>query len=169
MIIELFKSSRLTAGNNILFQTYFQGRKTGSVQSLEFLKKSWNLPCNFLDLEKVWKIEMKSSKKLKNFFQATTSALQLKFFSCWSNHFQSCLYVCSVSLIKLCSCSFLKVSIAHLFDKCESRKRIYCFGKSLEFWIQKSLQTLEREIELQFSLSNPNPFHISSLEGCIPW
>ena len=40
MIIELFKSSRLTAGNNILFQTYFQGRKTGYVQSLEFLKKS---------------------------------------------------------------------------------------------------------------------------------
>ena len=167
MIIELFKSSRLTAGNNILFQTYFQGRKTGSVQSLEFLKKSWNLPCNFLDLEKVWKIEIKSSKKIKFFFQATTSALQVKFFSCWSNHFQSCLYVCRVSLIKLCSCS--KVSIAHLFDKCESRKRIYCFGKSLEFWIQKSVQTLEREIELQLSLSNPNPFHISSLEGCIPW
>ena len=132
MIIELFKSSRLTAGNNILFQTYFQGRKTGSVQSLEFLKKSWNLPCNFLDLEKVWKIEIKSSKKIKIFFQATTSALQLKFFSCWSNHFQSCLYVCSVSLIKLCSCSFLKVSLAHLFDNCESGKRSYCFGKSLE-------------------------------------
>ena len=132
MIIELFKSSRLTAGNNILFQTYFQGRKTGSVQSLEFLKKSWNLPCNFLDLEKVWKIEIKSSKKIKFFFQATTSALQVKFFSCWSNHFQSCLYVCSVSLIKLCSCSFLKVSFAHLFDNCESGKRSYCFGKSLE-------------------------------------
>ena len=70
MIIELFKSSRLTAGNNILFQTYFQGRKTGSVQSLEFLKKSWNLPCNFLDLEKVWKIEIKSSKKIKFFFSS---------------------------------------------------------------------------------------------------
>ena len=111
MIIELFKSSRLTAGNNILFQTYFQGRKTGSVQSLEFLKKSWNLPCNFLDLEKVWKIEIKSSKKIKFFFQGTTSALQVKFFSCWSNHFQSCLYVCRVSLIKLCSCSFFLRSL----------------------------------------------------------
>ena len=132
MIIELFKSSRLTAGNNILFQTYFQGRKTGSVQSLEFLKKSWNLPCNFLDLEKVWKIEIKSSKRIKIFFQATTSALQVKFFSCWSNHFEYCLYVCSASLITLCSCSYFKVSIAHLFDKCESGKRSYCFGKSLE-------------------------------------
>ena len=40
MIIELFKSSRLIAVNNIHFQTYFKGRKTGSVQSLEFLKKS---------------------------------------------------------------------------------------------------------------------------------
>ena len=132
MIMELFKSSRLTAVNNILFQTYFKGRKTGSVQSLEFLKKSWNLPCNFLDLEKVWKIEIKSGKNSKFFFKATTSALQVKFLSCWSNHFQSCLYVCSASLIKLCSCSYFKVSTAHLFDKCESEKRSYCFGKSLE-------------------------------------
>ena len=31
-------------------------------------------------------------------------------------------------------------------------------GKNLEFWIQKSVQTLEREIELELSLSNPNPF-----------
>ena len=130
--MELFKSFRLIAVNNILFQTDFKGRKTGSVQSLEFLKKSWNLPCNFLDLEKVWKIEIKSSKKIKFFFQATTSALQVKFFSCWSNHFQSCLYVGRASLIKLCSCSYFKVSIAHLFDKCESEKRSYCFGKSLE-------------------------------------
>ena len=34
-------------------------------------------------------------------------------------------------------------------------------GKDLEFWIQKSVQTLEKEIELQMSLSNPCPFHIS--------
>ena len=40
MIMELFKSSRLIAVNNILFQTDFNGRKTGSVQSLESLKKS---------------------------------------------------------------------------------------------------------------------------------
>ena len=29
-------------------------------------------------------------------------------------------------------------------------------GKNREFWIQKSVQTLEREIELQVSLSNPS-------------
>ena len=40
MIMELFISSRLIAVNNILFQIDFNGRKTGSVQSLEFLKKS---------------------------------------------------------------------------------------------------------------------------------
>ena len=33
--------------------------------------------------------------------------------------------------------------------------------KNLEFWIQKSVQTLEKEIKLQMSLSNPCPFHIS--------
>jgi len=80
MIVELFKSSRLIAVNNILFQTDFNGRKTGSVQSLEFLKKSWNLPSNFLDLEKVWKIEIKSGKMVKNFLEGTKSALQVNFF-----------------------------------------------------------------------------------------
>ena len=42
-------------------------------------------------------------------------------------------------------------------------------GKNLEFWIQKSVQTLEREIELQMSLSNPCPFHISYVECGIPY
>ena len=41
-------------------------------------------------------------------------------------------------------------------------------GKDVEFWIQKSVQTLEREIELQMSLSNPCPFHISYVECSIP-
>ena len=41
-------------------------------------------------------------------------------------------------------------------------------GKNLEFWIQKSVQTLKREIELQMSLSNPSFFHISCVECCIP-
>ena len=66
--MELFKSSRLIAFNNILFQTDFKGRKTGSVKSLEFLKKCYNLPSNFLDLEKVWKTEIKSGKNGKKFF-----------------------------------------------------------------------------------------------------
>ena len=40
--------------------------------------------------------------------------------------------------------------------------------KSWIFLIQKSVHSLKREIELQMSLSNPNPFHISSLECCVP-
>ena len=40
--------------------------------------------------------------------------------------------------------------------------------KNLEFWIQKSVQTLEREIELQMSLSNACPSHISYVECGIP-
>ena len=39
----------------------------GFVQSLEFLKKSWNLSSNFLDLEKVWKMRW-SLRKLSFFF-----------------------------------------------------------------------------------------------------
>ena len=46
---------------------------TGFVQSLEVLKKSSHLPSNFPDLEKVWKMEIKSGKML--FFKATASAL----------------------------------------------------------------------------------------------
>ena len=42
--------------------------------------------------------------------------------------------------------SFCNVSIDHLFLKLESEKRNYCFGKksgkSLEFWIQKSVPAL---------------------------
>ena len=41
---------------------------------------------------------------------------------------------------------FFKVSIDHLFDDLELGKRNYCFekrsGKSLEFWIQKSVRSL---------------------------
>ena len=41
---------------------------------------------------------------------------------------------------------FFKASIDHLFDNLESGKRNYCFGKksgkSLEFWIQKSVRTM---------------------------
>ena len=40
--------------------------QAGFAQSLEFLKKSWNLPGNFLDLEKVWKMEIKAGKVVKS-------------------------------------------------------------------------------------------------------
>ena len=38
----------------------------GSYQSLEFLRKSWNLPNNFLDLEEVSKMEITSGKMAKS-------------------------------------------------------------------------------------------------------
>ena len=38
--------------------------------------------------------------------------------------------------------NFFKVSTDHLFDNLGSRKINYCFGKSLEFWIQISVGTL---------------------------
>ena len=52
----------------------------GFVQSLEFLRKCWNLPSNFPDLEKVWKMEIKYGKIVKSLevfflvFKATISA-----------------------------------------------------------------------------------------------
>ena len=58
---------------------------------------------------------------------------------------QSCLFVCCASW-KIFVPAFFKVSINHLFDNLGSGKRNCCFGskygKSLEFWIQRSVQTL---------------------------
>ena len=76
----------------------------GFVQSLEFLKKSWNLPSvHFPVLQKVWKVELKSGKMLKSF--EFYSKLQqagfmcnfffCNFFSFWSNLIQFRPYVCS--------------------------------------------------------------------------
>ena len=72
---------------------------TQGLYSLEFLKKSLNLPSSFLDLDKVWKMVIKSGQRVKSFFfsKATTSALQVKSFSIWSNFIQSRPYVCSSS------------------------------------------------------------------------
>ena len=76
------------------------------------------------------KIEVKSWKKCKAswvFLKATTSASQMKFFSCWSNLIQSRLHVMEKALFRL----FFKVSVNHLFDNLESRKINYYFRKSL--------------------------------------
>ena len=60
MILKVFKSSRLTAVSNILFQTDFKGKKIGFIQSVEFFKNRGVCPSNRW---KVWKIEIKSEKK----------------------------------------------------------------------------------------------------------
>ena len=84
----------------------------GFVQSLEFLKNSWNLPSNFPLLEKVWKMEITSGKWLKVlslfifFFKTTTSALEVKCFPFWSNLIQSRPCVCCTPYKKLFSCVF---------------------------------------------------------------
>ena len=99
------------------------------VQSLEFVKKAWNLSSNFPNLEKVCNIDISSGKIVclfVFFFTATGSALRLNFFR-WSNLFQSRSYVCS-ALWMLCSCVF-KVSIDHLFDNLESGKKIIVLEK----------------------------------------
>ena len=87
----------------------------GFVQSLEFLKKSWNLSSNFSDLEKVWKIEVKSGKMVKSldfFFQSYNKykwksldfgsknypATCLPELICYSNHFSPNTYLSSFPL-----------------------------------------------------------------------
>lgn len=94
-------------------------------------------------------MEIKSGKwfKILRFvcLKKKTSALEVKFFpfgeiffnftlKFGTHHKKSSVFV------------LFKVSIGHLYDNLESGKRGYCFrkksGKSLEFWIQKSVLTL---------------------------
>ena len=81
--------------------------------------------------EEVWKRDVKSLKDGKKswvFFKATTSASEVKFFSCWSNLILSRLHV----MEKAFFLHLFKVPVDHLFYNLESGKRNYCFGKSLE-------------------------------------
>ena len=120
--MELFKSSRLIAVNNILFQTdcdSFRGSFRGSYRVLNNSWKSLEIcPATFLGLEKVWK------KNLKSFFESYNKCFT-------SENFFLLVKLYSISPVCLqhivdkafCSCIFFKVSIAHLFDNLESGKR----------------------------------------------
>ena len=93
--------------------------ETVLLQSLEFLKKSWNLPSNFPDLEKVWKIEIKSWKMVKSLeFGKLQQVLYSEFFlSCSSwKKLRSCIFSRSPLITYLMTLSLEN----------------YCFGKSLE-------------------------------------
>ena len=73
---------------------YMYREKSGFVQSLEFLKNSWNVPSNFPDLEKVWKTKMKSWKNGKRssvffFFESYNMCFISEIFFDWSNLIQS--------------------------------------------------------------------------------
>ena len=106
-------------------------------QSVEFLKKSWNLLSNFPDLEKVWKMEIVEIKYGKMVFSKLRRVLY-NFFWFWSNLNRSRPYVCKKSFVP----AIFMVFIDHLFDNLECGQREYCFGKkswkSLEFWIHYS-------------------------------
>ena len=116
--MKLFKSSRLKAVNNILFQNDFKGRKMGFIQS-------WNLLSNFPVLEKVWK------KMVRSFFESYNDWFISEIFFLLVKSY-SISPVCLQRIIdKALFLLFLR-SLAHLFDNCESGKRSYCFGKSLE-------------------------------------
>ena len=111
----------------------------GSCESHEFLKKSWNLHRNFPELEKVWKIEVKSGKMvififirgiLLNqrifFFQSSNKCLTSYFLSFWSNLIQSRAYI-AVHREKSFVPVFFDVCIDRLFDNLGSRKYIYIY------------------------------------------
>ena len=120
-----------------LWMTVSKLKTAGFVQSLEFLKKSCNLPSNFPDPGKVWKIEVKSWKNGKKpcvFLKAVQEVLQKWFFFRVG---QILFNLAGMSWKKLCSCVFFfKVSFDQLFDNLESGKIYYCFGESLKFWIK---------------------------------
>ena len=100
------------------------------------MKKSGNLPSNFPDLGKDWKMELKSGKMVKS--------LDI-FFVLVKSYSMSSLRLQRIGK-KALFLPFLEVSIDHLFDNLESGKRNYYFGKKSgkrpEFWIQKSVRTL---------------------------
>ena len=93
------------------------------------LENSWNSPGNFPDLEKVWKIEVKSWKNGKRswvFLKGTTSASQVKFFLCVGQILFNLAYT---SWKKLCLCVFWSHTV-HLFYNLESGKKIVVLEKA---------------------------------------
>ena len=106
-------------------------RNKQDLYSLEFLHKSWNLRSNFTDLEKVWKIEIKSWKNGKIpvfFFQSYNKWFKSVFFLFCSNVIQSCPYVCSAPWKTLVFRRFLR----SLFKNLSLEKEITVLKKSLE-------------------------------------
>ena len=152
-----------------------QVSQKGFIQSLKFLKKSWNLPSNFPDLEKVWKTEKKPGKKIvKSFFEGYNKCftseiffLLVKSYSILPVHVRL-QRIIDKALFLLFLRSLLLTYLITLSLEKEIIALENVWKKSWIFLIQKSVQSLEREIELQMSLSNPNPFHIPSLECCVP-
>ena len=86
------------------------------------MKMSGNLPSNFSDLGKDWKMELKSGKMVKS--------LDI-FFVLVKSYSMSSLRLQRI-VKKALFLPFLEVSIDHLFDNLESGKKIIILEKSLE-------------------------------------
>ena len=108
--------------------------KTGRLeQSLELLKKSWNLQSNFPDVEEC-KIEMKSGKMVKSrsFYPELKSYSILSVIKKFNHRMRSCRTLLCFALHRgYCTFevhreksflvpAFFKVSVDHLFDNLES-------------------------------------------------
>ena len=110
--IHLFCPNVTTACDRtreVTWVTFCRSYAQGSYISLEFLRKHWNLPSNFPNLEKVWRMETKSGKMVKSLefiFIGTASKGSFIFF--WSNHIQSCPYILLCIVRKALSLFFLR-------------------------------------------------------------
>ena len=134
----------------------------GSCESHEFLKKSWNLHSYFPELEKVWKIEVKSGKMVififirgillnQSFFflfQSSNNCLTSYFLSFWSNLIQSRAYI-AVHREKSFVPMFFEVCIDSLFDNLGSRKKLFFFYYYFRYEPRALLDSRAVSVELK--------------------
>ena len=108
---------------------------------LEFVKKSWNLPSNFPDLEGIWNIEVKSGKNGKKscvFFPKLLQVLYKWNVFCFGQILFNLVRTFAVHRKKRFVPAFLRsILITYYVDNLESGKRNYCFGKKVwnKSWI----------------------------------
>ena len=134
----------------------------GSCESHEFLKKSWNLHSYFPELEKVWKIEVKSGKMVififirgillnQSFFFSFSKLQQLPyklFFIVLVKSYSISRVYCSASWKKLCSYVF-EVCIDSLFDNLGSRKKLFFFYYYFRYEPRALLDSRAVSVELK--------------------
>ena len=146
-----------------LWMTVSKLKTAGFVQSLEFLKKSCNLPSNFPDPGKVWKIEVKSWKNGKKpcvFLKAVQEVLQKWFFFRVG---QILFNLAGMSWKKLCSCVFFLRSLLISYLITLSLEKYIIVLEKSQILDQKSVRTLkEKEIRRPLFTSFVN---VSRLQG----
>ena len=94
-----------------------------------------------------WVKVLKNCKKCEFFLSCSKCFIREFFFSFCLNLIQSRPYVCCASWKKLCSCGvfFKDLLITYLITLSLEKKLLFWkkSGKSLEFWIQKFVRTLD--------------------------